>query len=600
MLNRKYYTFERNNYFYGKLLTSKDFQGEQDYMNSKRRFLNKTLHGSGIVNGMNVLIADDSSIVLQSGFALDAAGREIVVPETRVIKVSTIEGFEELLTDIAYLGIAYDQQERDPVYSVMGMEGDEEKGRRFNSIKESYRLYLLDEKECVEPEKDEDLYLKRQTLYEDEEILVLQTTPAYVTKGKHAVLKTEVIKKGYGTDPVSIQYQVIAEGFTNKVFEVRMEHLLLEHGRKAERESVLMPEEFLYGMGELSLRMSDIKISSAEQTHTVKKVYQTAITPVLHSALECVLENSYQDIMDAKLERTYDEKLFIAKLHLIKSGSTVLVDAIEAAPFGQYVYQAEQLMMLEKLKEYLVVPGEKKPDGGAAFLSSGQLSVHERGGSGRTHSSGTYDLSLGSGGENGKVFYSEEIMHGLGDGPVYVKLGVEYLIHGESGKAEREEVILGDQSIFANEDTRSEDKVYPIDSAVKILPDRGTFIIGVRPKIKTGKISIRLRWYAFKAEDLQQKVQKKEQNGCIMIQPDTIVLQPKETVHIHPVFINMPEEALNYSLLDVEGGKIENNGMYTAPAQEGVYEIRVSSISNPEIFTQAFAIVTQKKDEEKK
>ena len=65
-----------------------------------------------------------------------------------------------------------------------------------------------------------------------------------------------------------------------------------------------------------------------------------------------------------------------------------------------------------------------------------------------------------------------------------------------------------------------------------------------------------------------------------------------------PVFINMKETALSYTLLDPEGGKIDNNGVYTAPAQEGVYEVKVEVIGEPEIFTHAFVIVSQKKADE--
>ncbi|MFR5354658.1 MAG: hypothetical protein ACLTI1_00060 [Clostridia bacterium] len=119
MVNRKYYSFERNNYYYGKMLTSRDFQNEQSYMNDKRRLVNRLLHGVGIVYGMDVIEADDSSIVLQSGLALDAAGREIVVPRTQVIKLSTIEGYAELQTEHAFLGIAYAEEDIDPVYAVM-------------------------------------------------------------------------------------------------------------------------------------------------------------------------------------------------------------------------------------------------------------------------------------------------------------------------------------------------------------------------------------------------------------------------------------------------------------------------------------------------
>ena len=90
-----------------------------------------------------------------------------------------------------------------------------------------------------------------------------------------------------------------------------------------------------------------------------------------------------------------------------------------------------------------------------------------------------------------------------------------------------------------------------MDTAVKILPDRGTFLVGIRPKVKTGKISLRIRWYAFKPEDLTKRVaQMKEQAGCLMVQPDTMVVAPKGMAHIHPVFINMPDETLCFTLLD--------------------------------------------------
>ena len=105
MLNRKYYSFERNHYYYGKLLTSKDFQAEQGYFNDKRRLLNRTLHGSGIVYGLDVVSVDDLSVILQSGLALDGSGREIVVPATQVVKISTIEGFDTLKSNCAYLGL---------------------------------------------------------------------------------------------------------------------------------------------------------------------------------------------------------------------------------------------------------------------------------------------------------------------------------------------------------------------------------------------------------------------------------------------------------------------------------------------------------------
>ena len=74
MKNLKYFPFERSRYFYGKLLTVDDFETEQKYANDKRRLINRFLHGSGVVCGMNVVRVDDRTISVERGMALDFAG----------------------------------------------------------------------------------------------------------------------------------------------------------------------------------------------------------------------------------------------------------------------------------------------------------------------------------------------------------------------------------------------------------------------------------------------------------------------------------------------------------------------------------------------
>lgn len=54
MKNLKSFPFERNRYFYGKLLSVEDFETEQKYFNDKRRTVNRFLFGSGVVCGLGV------------------------------------------------------------------------------------------------------------------------------------------------------------------------------------------------------------------------------------------------------------------------------------------------------------------------------------------------------------------------------------------------------------------------------------------------------------------------------------------------------------------------------------------------------------------
>ena len=593
MFNRKYYSFERNNYYYGKLLTSKDFQNEQGYMNDKRRLLNRTLYGMGIVYGMDIVAADDSSIILQSGMALDAGGREIVVPQTQVIKLSTIDGYSELKTDKVNLGIEYAEEKTDSVYAMMEADGNE---KQYNRVKEGFRLFLKDAEECSAEKNPEDAFINSAVLYQDECFCVTQYVPVFIVPEKVMKGRTEIRKIGHLPCTASFSCDVVIDGCQEKREKIQVNHFSLEHGEVLVLEQKFHPENYVFGSEDIVLNFSAIEMNISGQKETASD--QTfVVKPVNGTVLEYVHKNSYKETMDVELDRAYDEKLMLAQIHLIRSNKHTMIDQIFRTPFDQYVYNTKQLMTLEKLHEFIsddIAQGTTYVQQNTATASS-DYKVKET----SKNSSGVFEMSLGNGGEIGKCYYSEEIMHGLGNGPVYVEIGIEYISRDSVGGGHRESIILGDGSIFAQDSTVSDEKVFEVDHAVKLLPGRGTFVVGVRPKVKMGRIGLRIRWYAFKPEDLEKRVYNaKEQKGCIMVQPDTIVIPPKGTVHISPVFINMPEEALVYTLLDPEGGKIDNNGIYTAPAQEGVYEIKVSVLGKPEIYTHAFAIVSQRKNEE--
>ncbi|RIK74672.1 hypothetical protein DCC62_14805, partial [candidate division KSB1 bacterium] len=47
--------FERNNYFYSKLMTVRDFFAEQRYFNEKRWLMNRMISGWGVVCGLDVI-----------------------------------------------------------------------------------------------------------------------------------------------------------------------------------------------------------------------------------------------------------------------------------------------------------------------------------------------------------------------------------------------------------------------------------------------------------------------------------------------------------------------------------------------------------------
>lgn len=72
----------RVRYFSGRLLEIEDLTAEQEYFISRRRLVNRTVVGDGVVAGLAVEVADrpGGGLVVRPGVAIDAWGREIVLP----------------------------------------------------------------------------------------------------------------------------------------------------------------------------------------------------------------------------------------------------------------------------------------------------------------------------------------------------------------------------------------------------------------------------------------------------------------------------------------------------------------------------------------
>lgn len=73
--------FERNNFYYGKLMDVDQFQKDANYLNGKRWMLNRMMWGSGTAGGLEV-VADPANAgwgLIRAGIAIDPVGRELVL-----------------------------------------------------------------------------------------------------------------------------------------------------------------------------------------------------------------------------------------------------------------------------------------------------------------------------------------------------------------------------------------------------------------------------------------------------------------------------------------------------------------------------------------
>ncbi|KST62192.1 helix-turn-helix domain-containing protein [Mastigocoleus testarum] len=144
-------TFERNKYFYSKLLTVRDFELEQRYGIEKNHLINRLILGEGIVCGLEIELKEQQetdllSVSLTPGVALDRCGCEIVVSKTKS------EQLEIKSPGKKYIYIEYDERSKEPVADLANGSADESEGR-YNRIEESYSLSLSSE---APPTKDSD------------------------------------------------------------------------------------------------------------------------------------------------------------------------------------------------------------------------------------------------------------------------------------------------------------------------------------------------------------------------------------------------------------------------------------------------------------
>jgi hypothetical protein len=176
MKNSKLFPFERNRYFYGKLLTVRDFEIEQNYNNNKRRLTNLLLHGSGIVCGLQVICVDEKTVSIEPGFAIDGSGREIVVSSPVTQKLSLLPGFgDNGSSQVIYLYIAYDEKGKEPVHSIA--KADEES--EYNRIAEGHRLFIRNTAPAAPSNILYGIFNSVFVLYSDEQTSVTQTVSRY-------------------------------------------------------------------------------------------------------------------------------------------------------------------------------------------------------------------------------------------------------------------------------------------------------------------------------------------------------------------------------------------------------------------------------------
>lgn len=577
MKNLKYFPFERNRYFYGKLLSVDDFSAEQRYMNDKRRLLNRFLYGTGVVCGMQVVEIDDVTISLEMGLALDFSGREIVVDSPVTKKLSSVEGFfqyaatEEDRRDL-YLCIAYDEKAAEPVYNVTRANSEQEE--EFNKYEEGYRLYVTAEEPEKQGSRIADLYEITQTVFQGDGIRILQTVPRYIKSGTSAEF-TVVVEKTWQTKPISFSYQLQLSG---------MEQSGGTTATVSFDENKNIPADRYFFTGEIRAKSVNrtegymelvpdsfwLTVGQDTKKDLIQGRFRVSITDT--DVEHAVIGQYYRSAMEDIIRDSYEQPIYLARIRIIRAGDTYVIEKVENLPYEQYVWNN----VLSQTMESMRLAQEK------AVVRSANIQPVERDNSTDTGSgelqiqTGSAVINLGAGGIPGQRFCSEEIVHGLGLGEVFISLAL-------SGKAsDKEYNIFGNPDVF-------EDVGYPkLELAARTDAKRGSFVIGVKCLGHINKDCLKVSWMAAKDNTVQVKERGERQ---LTIRPDIVNLQIREGHYFEAVSGGEIRKHIKWSVKEPEGGTIDDNGYYTAPSRSGVYEIIAQDMEDMSLTAMAFVIV---------
>lgn len=112
-MRKKQLIAERPAYYDGELLLAEDFIAEQRYHLRAARRHSLNLHGWGVVRGLEVTRADDSSIFISPGYAIDGRGNEIELREAERLELQGVQAHAVLAVSAGYRKEGSDGERRD-------------------------------------------------------------------------------------------------------------------------------------------------------------------------------------------------------------------------------------------------------------------------------------------------------------------------------------------------------------------------------------------------------------------------------------------------------------------------------------------------------
>ena len=589
--NTDFFPLERNRYFYGKLLTVRDFEIEQKYTRSSAQLMHRLAFGAGVVCGLGVSASDDSTLLIESGMAIDYLGRMVVIEEPLLRKLQMIEGQETVKgKESAYLCMDYLETPAEPVNAVGAASGE---SRQFNITREGARLFLTaqepDYRALLEASGKENV----SVLYSSDELSLVMSVPGSVCAGQEFTVEMLIVKNEK-TPPVNFELSGTG-GFvdsedgqihlkfrenpdeTRRVYPVRF--------RLKAREMSGLESAFLPSGGEIDLELG---------SHRYKNYVEVGAKSFLCRDGDQLAERlRLSDNLEQRLKGR-DIPIYLAKLELLHSAGSMFIVSVTDLPFAQRVTQesssAGDSGMRAVTTSVRALEYWQKPDVKAAYQpSTGSLHFDFGIPSPEQYdyavSHGTVDMTLPGGVRVNSKVYSDEIPHGLGPGTVDVRLSIEFADHSADDETA---LCFGNSEIFVKSKTNN--GVPWVEAAAVVYPQRGTMRIGLwlHDMVEGNRLTV--HYFAQKPERDTNRILAQRRIG-VSVTPEFTHVSTRGMVFFKSEVTGSEDKSVRWSVKEENGGAIDQNGIYQAPELPGTYEITATSNADDGISASAFVIV---------
>lgn len=384
MSNSRLELFKRNRYFYGKLLTVRDFQMEQEYFNGKRFLMNRLVDGSGVVCGLQLKASRDK-VILSPGVAIDKSGKEIVVTDEKNITISNFAGFIPGNigdTQPYYLCLQYTDDEREVPSSAASSNpccksscSCCEEFCEYNHIVERSKLSLIP----VDPALNEQVqpatcelsghWLSTVEVYADNTLEILRTAPKWVNPSELFRVAVKICKKTVGSLP---KIELIEE----------YADLALIEGLNADKKIEVTDDDFAGGreleityllkagaapaICKIEAKVNSIKVGGQNKNPDPNVRHANTVEITWQNVYDLVVE-SYFSSFSGQAQKTSDG-IYLAELEVkclqLSTEGELVYDILAVKSLNQYVYNNNLLYGLSSISGKMVGPQGIKGDKG--------------------------------------------------------------------------------------------------------------------------------------------------------------------------------------------------------------------------------------------